>query len=86
MLWVLIRMAMAEAILMSIQNIGFYEDLTKIIFESNTHLIYSAGHIRGLITGTFRLLTLELLDPGQLLSYFKTIQNILTTSLMLALK
>ena len=30
---------------MSTQNIGFYEDLTKIIFElsSNTHLISSAG-------------------------------------------
>ena len=30
---------------MSTHNIGFYEDLTKIIFElsSNTHLIYSAG-------------------------------------------
>ena len=29
---------------MSIHNIGFYEDLTKIIFElsSNTHLISSA--------------------------------------------
>ena len=33
-----------EAILMSTHNIGFYEDLTKIIFElsSNTHLISSA--------------------------------------------
>ena len=32
---------------MSTHNIGFYEDLTKIIFElsSNTHLISSAGHI-----------------------------------------
>ena len=41
MLWVLIR---GEAILMSTNNIGFYEDLTKIIFElsSNTHLISSA--------------------------------------------
>ena len=30
---------------MSTNNIGFYEDLTKIIFElsSNTHLIFSAG-------------------------------------------
>ena len=30
---------------MSTHNIGFYEDLTKIIFElsSNTHLISSAG-------------------------------------------
>ena len=29
---------------MSTHSIGFYEDLTKIIFElsSNTHLIYSA--------------------------------------------
>ena len=29
---------------MSIHNVGFYEDLTKIIFElsSNTHLISSA--------------------------------------------
>ena len=34
-----------EAILMSTHNIGFYEDLTKIIFElsSNTHLISSAA-------------------------------------------
>ena len=32
---------------MSTHNIGFYEDLTKIIFElsSNTHLISSADHI-----------------------------------------
>ena len=32
---------------MSTHNIGFYEDLTKIIFElsSNTHLISSAVHI-----------------------------------------
>ena len=30
---------------MSIHNIGFYEDMTKIIIElsSNTHLISSAG-------------------------------------------
>ena len=35
---------LAKAILMSTHNIGFYEDLTKIIFElsSNTHLISSA--------------------------------------------
>ena len=44
MLWVFIRIA--SAILMTTHNIGFYEDLTKIIFElsSNTHLISSAGH------------------------------------------
>ena len=44
MLWVLIRIASGSAILMSTHNIGFYEDLTKIIFElsSNTHLISSA--------------------------------------------
>ena len=32
---------------MSTHNIGFYEDLTKIIFElsSNTHLISSAGKV-----------------------------------------
>ena len=32
---------------MSTHNIGFYEDLTKIIFElsSNTHLISSAGAV-----------------------------------------
>ena len=32
---------------MSTHNIGFYEDLTKFIFElsSNTHLISSAGLI-----------------------------------------
>ena len=31
---------------MSTHNIGFYEDLTKIIFElsSNAHLISSAGY------------------------------------------
>ena len=36
----------AKAILMSTHNIGFYEDLTKIIFElsSNTHLISSADN------------------------------------------
>ena len=43
MLWVLIRIT---SILMSTHNIGFYEDLTKIIFElsSNTQLISSAEH------------------------------------------
>ena len=32
---------------MSTHNIGFYEDLTKIIFElsSNTHLISSADYL-----------------------------------------
>ena len=32
---------------MGTHNIGFYEDLTKIIFElsSNTHLISSAGEM-----------------------------------------
>ena len=31
---------------MSFHNIGFYEDMTKIIFDlsSNTHLISSAGN------------------------------------------
>ena len=35
---------LAKAILMSTHNIGFYEDLTKFIFElsSNTHIISSA--------------------------------------------
>ena len=56
MLWVLIRITspsyvigahynrLTEAILMSTHNIGFYEDLTKIIFRlsSNTHLISSS--------------------------------------------
>ena len=37
---------------------------------------------RGLILGTFRLLTLELLGPEiQLVSYFKIVQNILMTFL-----
>ena len=37
---------------MSTHNIGFYEDLTKIIFElsSNTHLISSAVVNRGSYT------------------------------------
>ena len=35
-----------EAILMSTHNIGFYEEVTKIIFQlsSNTHLIYYSIH------------------------------------------
>ena len=44
MLWVLIIIASTvEAILISPNNIGFYEDLTNIIFElsSNTPLISS---------------------------------------------
>ena len=38
---------------MSTHNIGFYEDLTKIIFElsSNTHLISSAWAIPELVMG-----------------------------------
>ena len=56
MLWVLIsfiktyvvgahKIRLGEAILMSTHNIGFYEDLTKIIFElsSNMRLISSAA-------------------------------------------
>ena len=44
MLWVLIRIA-SEAILMSTHNIGFYDEISKIItkLSSNTHLISSAG-------------------------------------------
>ena len=36
---------MAEGILMSTHNIGFYEDLTKITFQlsSNPHLISSSA-------------------------------------------
>ena len=39
-----IKIYVVEAILMNTHNIGFYKDLTKIIFElsSNTHLISSA--------------------------------------------
>ena len=39
------RFYLVEAILMSTHNIGFYEDLTKIIFHlsSNMHLISSSG-------------------------------------------
>ena len=33
--------------------------------------------LKGLHFGTFKLLTLDLIGPGQLLSYLKTIQNIL---------
>ena len=38
---------------MSTHNIGFYEDLTKIIFElsSNTHLISSAALLTDLVGG-----------------------------------
>ena len=45
-------------ILMSTHNIGFYEDLTKIIFElsSNTHLIYSAATIKVFMANVFKLL------------------------------
>ena len=39
---------------MSMHNIGFYEDLTKIIFQlsSNTHLI-SSVHVQCLSADTF---------------------------------
>ena len=39
MLWVL-----AKAILMSTHNIGFYEDLTKIIFELSSNIIKYAPY------------------------------------------
>ena len=47
---------------MSTHNIGFYEDLTKIIFElpSNTHLISSAGYGYGpklILIGQQRLIS-----------------------------
>ena len=48
MLCVLIRIAsarLAEAILMSTHNIGFYEDLTKIIFELSSNIIKYAPNI-----------------------------------------
>ena len=63
MLWVLIRIASAaEAILMSTHNIGFYEDLTKIIFElsSNTQQISSADN-----TFMFLYLTFQASIPEQ---------------------
>ena len=43
---------LGEAILMSTHNIGFYEDLTKIIIglSSNTHLIFSAVYITSFIS------------------------------------
>ena len=44
MLWVLIRIASGEAILMSTHNIGFYEDLTKIIFELSSNIIKYAPY------------------------------------------
>ena len=53
---------------MSTHNIGFYEDLTKIIFElsSNTHLISSAGfkHLRIKVT------------PSLLFTYSKNGRNL----------
>ena len=40
--------ALGEAIIMSTHNIGFYEEISKIItyhqISSNTHLISSAAH------------------------------------------
>ena len=41
---------------MSTHNIGFYEDLTKIIFElsSNTHLIFSAGMLQSVFLETLK--------------------------------
>ena len=38
---------LAEVILMSTHNIGFYEDLTKIIFQlsSTMHLIFSSAKV-----------------------------------------
>ena len=42
MLWMLIRIA--EGILMSTHNIGFYEDLTKIIFELSSNIIKYAPY------------------------------------------
>ena len=54
---------LGEAILMSTHNIGFYEDLTKIIFElsSNTHLISSAEQtlLKSKLTLSYRLLLLN---------------------------
>ena len=40
---------------MSTHNIGFYEDLTKIIFElsSNTHLISSAECLNCLLQNSY---------------------------------
>ena len=49
MLWVLIRIASLEsprreAVLTSTHNIGFYEDLTKIIFELSSNIIKYAPY------------------------------------------
>ena len=59
MLWVLIRITLAiktyfvgahsnrlgEVILMSTHNIGFYEDLTKIIFQLSSNFIKYAPYL-----------------------------------------
>ena len=45
MLWVLIRITTRlTSILMSTHNIGFYEDLTKIIFELSSNIIKYAPY------------------------------------------
>ena len=57
---------------MSTHNIGFYEDLTKIIFDlsSNTHLISSAEH--GPMIKTFVCLFKALRPGQQFFSHFGT--------------
>ena len=64
MLWVLIRIA-SEAILISTHNIGFYEELTKIIFElsSNMHLIPSAAYWHSRILTVPSSKELSLFEP-----------------------
>ena len=44
---------------MSTHNIGFYEDLTKIVFElsSNTQLISSAGKMPNIMERFYRIIT-----------------------------
>ena len=39
MLWVLIRIASGDAFLMSTHNIGFYEEMAKIIFQLSSNII-----------------------------------------------
>ena len=83
MLWVLIRIALQTcAIFMSTHNIGFYEDLTKIIFElsSNTHLISSAEGCHGVVEnkgGSLKFSTLFITTtrPCNILRFFTFVRR-----------
>ena len=62
---------------MSTHNMGFYEDLTKIIFElsSNTHLISSAGLMLDLAPNCLQTLSADNTSREKIRAHFENTKS-----------